>query len=150
MRNSVTCTQPFATSSSFYSLLSTSGALSRDSTINLAPHCRAFSIPLKIEKLKALLLPRPERVWDTNNWCINIICFFKTNYSLLTKSMRQTCSTSCMTTAINSVDPDQSVSEPADLDPQCLQADNNVASSNNKYIFHTHAKAYRYMGTCLL
>ena len=46
------------------------GAFSRDFTIILAPECRAFSGALKIEKLKALLIPGPKRAVDTNDWCI--------------------------------------------------------------------------------
>ena len=46
------------------------GALSRDFTIILAPECRAFSGALKIEKLKAPLIPDPEGAVDTNDWCI--------------------------------------------------------------------------------
>ena len=43
------------------------GAFSRDFTIILALEGRAFSGALKIEKLKAPLIPGPE---DTNDWCI--------------------------------------------------------------------------------
>ena len=46
------------------------GAFSRDFTTSLAPECRAFSGTLKIEKLKALLIPGPEGAVDTNDWCI--------------------------------------------------------------------------------
>ena len=38
--------------------------------IFLAPECRAFSGALKIEKLKAPLIPGPEGAVDTNDWCI--------------------------------------------------------------------------------
>ena len=44
------------------------GAFSRDFTIILAPGCRAFSGALKIEKLKAPLIPGPEGAGDTNDW----------------------------------------------------------------------------------
>ena len=46
------------------------GAFSRDITTILAPECRAFSGALKIEKLKAPLIPGPEGAVDTNDWCI--------------------------------------------------------------------------------
>ena len=39
-------------------------------TTSLAPECRAFSGALKIEKLKAPLIPGPEGAVDTNDWCI--------------------------------------------------------------------------------
>ena len=47
------------------------GAFSRDFTTSLAPECRAFSGALKIEKLKAPLIPGPEGAGDTNDWCIS-------------------------------------------------------------------------------
>ena len=52
-----------------YSLLSIpgGGAFSRDFSTNLAPQCRG----LKIEKLKAPLLPGPEWAGDTNDCGIN-------------------------------------------------------------------------------
>ena len=56
-----------------FSLLSVPGraaAFSRDFTTSLAPECRAFSGALKIEKLKAPLIPGPEGAVDTNDWCI--------------------------------------------------------------------------------
>ena len=46
------------------------GAFSRNFTTILAPECRAFSGALKIEKLKAPLIPDPEGTVDTNDWCI--------------------------------------------------------------------------------
>ena len=46
------------------------GAFSRDFTTSLAPEYRAFSGALKIEKLKAPLIPGPEGAVDTNDWCI--------------------------------------------------------------------------------
>ena len=46
------------------------GAFSRDFTTSLAPECRAFSRALKIEKLKAPLIPGLEGAVDTNDWCI--------------------------------------------------------------------------------
>ena len=49
------------------------GAFSRDFTTSLAPECRAFSGALKIEKLKAPLIPGPEGAVDTNDWCIKHI-----------------------------------------------------------------------------
>ena len=58
---------------SFSSLLSVpgrAGAFSRDFTTSLAPECRAFSGALKIEKLKARLIPGPEGAVDTNDRCI--------------------------------------------------------------------------------
>ena len=45
------------------------GAFSRDFTTILAPECRAFSGALKIEKLKAPLIPGPKGAVDTNDWC---------------------------------------------------------------------------------
>ena len=47
------------------------GAFSRDFTTILAPECRAFSGALKIEKLKAPLIPGPKGAVDTNDWCIS-------------------------------------------------------------------------------
>ena len=60
------------------------GAFSRDFTTSLVPECRAFSGALKIEKLKALLIPSPVVV-DTNDWCItskkkNVTAHFSLNY----------------------------------------------------------------------
>ena len=49
------------------------GAFSRDFTTSLAPECRAFSGALKIEKLKAPLIPGPEGAVDTNDWCIKFL-----------------------------------------------------------------------------
>ena len=46
------------------------GAFSRDFTIILAPECKAFSVALKIEKLKTPLIPGPKGAVDTNDWCI--------------------------------------------------------------------------------
>ena len=46
------------------------GAPSRDFTTILAPDCRAFSGALKIEKLKAPLVPGPKGAVDTNDWCV--------------------------------------------------------------------------------
>ena len=46
------------------------GAFSRDFTTSLAPKCKAFSGALKIEKLKAPLIPGPEEAVDSNDWCI--------------------------------------------------------------------------------
>ena len=51
------------------------GAFSRDFTTSLAPECRAFSGALKIEKLKAPLIPGPEGAVDTNDWCITLFLF---------------------------------------------------------------------------
>ena len=48
------------------------GAFSRDFTTSLAPECRTFSGALKIEKLKAPLIPGPEGAVDTNDWCITM------------------------------------------------------------------------------
>ena len=67
----------------FSSLLSVpgrTGAFSRDLTTSLAPECRAFSGAMKIEKLKAPLIPGPEGAVDTNDWCIRCIYnFFPTS-----------------------------------------------------------------------
>ena len=46
------------------------GAFSRVFTTSLAPECRAFSGALKIEKLKAPLIPGPEGAVDTDDWCM--------------------------------------------------------------------------------
>ena len=46
------------------------GAFCRDFTTIFVPECRAFSGALKIEKLKAPLIPGPEGAVDTNDWCI--------------------------------------------------------------------------------
>ena len=46
------------------------GAFSGDFTTSLAPECRAYRGALKIEKLKATLIPGPEGAVDTNDWCI--------------------------------------------------------------------------------
>ena len=56
--------------SSLLSVPGRAGAFSRDFTTSLAPECRAFSGALKIEKLKALLIPGPDGAVDTNDWCI--------------------------------------------------------------------------------
>ena len=48
------------------------GAFCGDFTTSLAPVCRAFSGAFKIEKLKAPLIPGPERAVDTNDWCIRL------------------------------------------------------------------------------
>ena len=48
-------------------------AFSRDFTTFLAPESRAFSGALRIEKLKAPLIPGPKGGVDTNDWCIR--CF---------------------------------------------------------------------------
>ena len=56
--------------SSLLSVPGRAGAFIRDLTTSLAPECRAFSGALKIEKLKAPLIPGPEGAVDTNYWCI--------------------------------------------------------------------------------
>ena len=56
--------------SSLLSVPGRAGAFSRDFTTILAPECRAFSGALKIEKLKAPLIPGPDGAVDTNDWCI--------------------------------------------------------------------------------
>ena len=58
---------------SLLSVLSRAGAFSRDFTTILAPECRAFSGALKIEKLKAPLIPGPDGAVETNDWCIIVI-----------------------------------------------------------------------------
>ena len=63
--------------SSLLSVPGRAGAFSRDFTTSLAPECRAFSGALKIEKLKAPLIPGPEGGVDTNDWCISNICHTK-------------------------------------------------------------------------
>ena len=57
--------------SSLLSVPGRAGAFSRVFTTSLAPECRAFSGALKIEKLKAPLIPGPEGAVDTNDWCIS-------------------------------------------------------------------------------
>ena len=47
-------------------------AFRRDFTTIFAPESRAFSGTLKIEKLKAPLIPGPEGSVDTNDWRIKI------------------------------------------------------------------------------
>ena len=49
--------------SSLLSAPGRAGAFSRDFTTILAPEYRAFSGALKIEKLKAPLIPGPEGLW---------------------------------------------------------------------------------------
>ena len=66
--------------SSLLSVPERAGAFSRDFTTSLVPECRAFSGALKIEKLKALLIPGPEGAVDTNDWCI-----IKLNLSLVVR-----------------------------------------------------------------
>ena len=64
--------------SSLLSVPGRAGAFSRDFTLSLAPECRAFSGALKIEKLKAPLIPGPEGAVDTNEavlTCTHNICF---------------------------------------------------------------------------
>ena len=56
--------------SSLLSVPGRAGAFSRDFTTSLAPECRAFCGALKIDKLKAPLIPGPEGAVDTNDWCI--------------------------------------------------------------------------------
>ena len=56
--------------SSLLSVPGRAGAFSRDFTTRLAPEYRAFSGALKIEKLKAPLIPGPDGAVDTNDWCI--------------------------------------------------------------------------------
>ena len=54
----------------FSSILSApgrAGAFSRDFTTILTPECRAFSGALKIEQLKAPLIPGPKGAVDTND-----------------------------------------------------------------------------------
>ena len=53
--------------SSLLSVPGRAGAFSRAFTTSLAP---AFSGTLRIEKLKAPLIPGPEGAVDTNDWCI--------------------------------------------------------------------------------
>ena len=59
--------------SSLLSVPERAGAFSRDFTTSLAPECRAFSRALKIEKLKAPLIPGPEGAVNTNDWCISCL-----------------------------------------------------------------------------
>ena len=58
--------------SSLLSVPGRAGAFSRVFTTSLAPECRAFSRALKIEKLKAPLIPGLEGAVDENDWCIKI------------------------------------------------------------------------------
>ena len=74
--------------SSLLSVPGRAGALSRDFTTSLAPECKAFSGALKIEKLKAPLIPGPEGAVDTNDWCIRRVrqcSWFKHFYFTLRK-----------------------------------------------------------------
>ena len=64
--------QVICCSSSLLSVPGRAGAFSRDFTTSLAPECRAFSGALKVEKLKAGLIPGPEGAVDTNDWCIRL------------------------------------------------------------------------------
>ena len=59
--------------SSLLSAPGRAGAFSKDFTTSLAPEARgrAFSRALKIEKLKAPLIPGPEGAVDINDWCIS-------------------------------------------------------------------------------
>ena len=66
--------------SSLLSVPGRAGIFSWDFTTSLAPECRAFSRALKIEKLKAPLIPGPEGAVDTNDWCITYGVY--TNYCL--------------------------------------------------------------------
>ena len=43
-------------------------AFSRDFITSLTPQCRAFSMALKIEEIKAPLNPGPRGTGDTNDW----------------------------------------------------------------------------------
>ena len=61
--------------SSLLSVPGRAGDFSRDFTTSLAPECRAFSGALKIEKLKAPLIPGPEGAVDTNDWCTRCMRF---------------------------------------------------------------------------
>ena len=63
--------------SSLLSVPGRAGAFSRDFTTSLAPECRAFSGALKIEKLKAPLIPGPEGAVDTNDWRIIHVALFR-------------------------------------------------------------------------
>ena len=56
--------------SSLLSAPGRAGAFSRNFTTILVPECRDFNGALKIEKLKAPLIPGPEGAVDTNDWCI--------------------------------------------------------------------------------
>ena len=66
---------PVIRCSSLLSVPGRAGAFSRDFTTSLAPECRAFGGALKIEKLKAPLIPGPEGAVDTNDWCIRRVNF---------------------------------------------------------------------------
>ena len=59
--------------SSLLSVTGRAGAFSRVFTTSMAPECRAFSGALKIEKLKAPLIPGPEGAVDKNDWCITVL-----------------------------------------------------------------------------
>ena len=64
--------------SSLLSAPGRAGAFSRDFTTSLSPECRAFSGALKIEKLKAPLIPGPEGAVDTIDWCITLRFLLRT------------------------------------------------------------------------
>ena len=71
------------------------GAFSRDFTTSLAPECRAFSGALKIEKLKAPLIPGLEGAVDTNDWCIindTLLFYLCESKQGRTKGRYKTCS----------------------------------------------------------
>ena len=79
--------------SSLLSVPGSAGAFSRDFTTSLAPECRAFSGALKIEKLKAPLIPGPEGAVDTNDWCITLTLTQRetNNLSSLNLQTKATC-----------------------------------------------------------
>ena len=66
--------------SSLLSVPGRAGAFSRDFTTSFAPECLAFSGALKLEKLKAPLIPGPEGVVDTNEWCIIAVKYYSILY----------------------------------------------------------------------
>ena len=66
------------------------GALSRDFTINLSLHCRAFSRTLQSEKLKASLFPGPIGAGTTKDWCIRRKCAYRILPNYCTCSYKHT------------------------------------------------------------
>ena len=71
--------------SSLLSVPGRAGAFSRDFTTSLAPGCRALSGALKIEKLKAPLIPSPEGAVDTNYWCTSSKQYKNTRFRFYTR-----------------------------------------------------------------
>ena len=63
--------------SSLLSVPGRAGAFSRDFTTSLAPECRTFHGALKIEKLKAPLIPGPKSRWIQMTGALKIVLQFR-------------------------------------------------------------------------